>query len=47
MQAQQQVVQHDCRSADSMCGLAIPVMVGGGAISGGVVGLVVGLIRNR
>lgn len=37
----------ECHSPDSMCGLAIPVMVGGGALSGGAVGLVVGMIRNR
>jgi hypothetical protein len=37
----------DCRSPDSMCGLAIPVMVGGGAVTGAVAGAVVGLIRNR
>jgi hypothetical protein len=37
----------DCRPGDSMCGLAVPVFIGGGALTGGAVGLVVGLIRNR
>jgi uncharacterized membrane protein len=37
----------DCRSTGSMCGLAFPFIIGGGAVTGGAVGLVVGLIRNR
>lgn len=37
----------ECRSTGSMCGLAIPFLVGGGAVAGGVVGLVVGLVRNH
>ncbi|HEX5869031.1 MAG TPA: hypothetical protein VFY65_01375 [Longimicrobium sp.] len=37
----------DCRPGHSMCGLAIPVFIGGGALTGGAVGLVVGLTRNR
>lgn len=37
----------DCRRGESMCGLAIPVFIGGGALTGSVVGLVVGLVRNR
>jgi|GEM_PF-3516798 len=37
----------DCHATESMCGIAIPFMVGGGAVTGGLVGLVVGLIRNR
>jgi hypothetical protein len=37
----------DCRSGHSMCGLAVPVFIGGGALTGGAVGLAVGLIRNR
>lgn len=37
----------DCRSPEAMCGLAIPLVVGGGAVAGGAVGLVVGLVRNH
>lgn len=37
----------DCRPGYSMCGLAVPVLIGGGALTGGAAGLVVGLIRNR
>jgi hypothetical protein len=37
----------NCRSGDSMCGLAVPVFIGGGVLTGGVAGLVVGLVRNR
>ncbi|MBW3570729.1 MAG: hypothetical protein KY467_06455 [Gemmatimonadetes bacterium] len=37
----------ECRSTGSMCGLAFPFLIGGGAVAGGTVGLVVGLIRNR
>jgi hypothetical protein len=37
----------ECRSTGSMCGLAFPFIVGGGAATGGVVGLVMGLIRTR
>jgi hypothetical protein len=37
----------DCRRGESMCGLAIPVFVGGGVATGAVTGLAVGLIRNR
>jgi hypothetical protein len=37
----------NCRMGDSMCGLAVPVFIGGGTLTGGVVGLVVGLIRSR
>jgi hypothetical protein len=40
-------LDEDCRSGDSMCGLAAPVFIGGGALTGAAVGLVVGLIRNR
>lgn len=40
-------VDEDCRRSESMCGLAIPVFIGGGALTGSVVGLVVGLVRNR
>lgn len=36
-----------CRTPEAMCGLAIPFLVGGGAVAGGAVGLVAGLIRNR
>jgi hypothetical protein len=41
------VFDEECRYADSMCGLAVPVFIGGGTLTGGVVGLVVGLIRNH
>ncbi len=37
----------NCRMGDSMCGLAVPVFIGGGTLTGGVVGLVAGLIRNH
>lgn len=37
----------ECRSTGSMCGLAIPFVSGGGALVGGAVALVVGLVRNR
>lgn len=37
----------ECRSGDSMCGLAIPALVGGGVVTGTAAGLIVGLIRNR
>jgi hypothetical protein len=37
----------ECRTTGNMCGLAVPFLVGAGAVSGGTVGLVVGLVRNR
>lgn len=37
----------DCRSTGSMCGLAFPFLIGGGALTGAAAGLLVGLIRNR
>lgn len=37
----------ECRSTGNMCGLAVPFLVGAGAVTGGAVGLVVGLVRNR
>lgn len=40
-------VSDGCRTPEGMCGLAIPFLVGGGAVAGGAVGLVAGLIRNR
>lgn len=41
------VFDENCTSGDSMCGLAIPVFVGGGVLTGSVAGLVVGLVRNH
>lgn len=41
------VFDENCRTGYSMCGLAVPIFVGSGALTGGVAGLVVGLIRNR
>lgn len=32
----------DCTSTGSMCGLALPLFAGGGAVVGGVVGFVIG-----
>lgn len=39
--------QPGCDMGESMCGLAIPALVGGGALTGAAVGAVVGLVRNR
>jgi hypothetical protein len=41
------VFDENCTSGDSMCGLAVPVFIGGGVLTGAAAGLVVGLIRNR
>jgi hypothetical protein len=41
------VFEPGCDVGDSMCGLAVPVLVGGGALTGAAVGAVVGLVRNR
>lgn len=37
----------DCWSPDSMCGMVVPAMAGAGAVAGGAVGLVIGVIRTR
>jgi hypothetical protein len=39
--------QPGCDMGDSMCGLAVPVLVGGGALTGAAIGAVVGLVRNH
>lgn len=41
------VFDENCTAGDSMCGLAVPVFIGGGVLTGAVTGLVVGLVRNR
>jgi hypothetical protein len=39
--------QPGCDMGDSMCGLNVPILIGGGALTGAAVGAVVGLVRNR